>query len=76
VLAAAAAVLLIKTVTTTLALLPLRVGWRAAAGTGLLLGQVGEFSFVLLTAGPPSASAQRRSVRTGRRCSSPRPSCS
>ena len=51
VLAAAAVVLLIKTVTTTLALLPLRVGWRAAAGTGLLLGQVGEFSFVLLTAG-------------------------
>jgi CPA2 family monovalent cation:H+ antiporter-2 len=51
VLTAAAVVLLIKTVTTTLALLPLRVGWRAAAGTGLLLGQVGEFSFVLLTAG-------------------------
>jgi CPA2 family monovalent cation:H+ antiporter-2 len=51
VLAAAAVVLLVKTATTTLALLPLRVGWRAAAGTGLLLGQVGEFSFVLLTAG-------------------------
>lgn len=51
VLAAAAVVLLIKTLTTTLALLPLRVGWRSAAGTGLLLGQVGEFSFVLLTAG-------------------------
>lgn len=51
VLGAAALVLLVKTVTTTLALLPLRVGWRSAAGTGLLLGQVGEFSFVLLTAG-------------------------
>lgn len=51
VLAAAAVVLLVKVVTTTLALLPLRVGWRPAAASGLLLGQVGEFSFVLVTSG-------------------------
>lgn len=51
VLAAAGTVLLVKTVTTTLALLALRVGWRPALASGLLLGQVGEFSFVLVTAG-------------------------
>lgn len=51
VLAAAAVVLLVKVVTTTLALLPLRMGWRPALASGLLLGQVGEFSFVLVTAG-------------------------
>jgi CPA2 family monovalent cation:H+ antiporter-2 len=51
VLAAAVVVLAVKAATTTLALVPLRVGWRVAAGTGLLLGQVGEFSFVLLTVG-------------------------
>jgi monovalent cation:H+ antiporter-2, CPA2 family len=51
VLAAAVVVLAVKAATTTFALLPLGVGWRAAAGTGLLLGQVGEFSFVLLTVG-------------------------
>lgn len=51
VLAVAAGVLVVKTLTTTLALAPLRVGWRDAAAAGLLLGQVGEFSFVLLTVG-------------------------
>lgn len=51
VLGAAAVVLVVKTLTTTAALLPLKVGWRPALGTGLLLGQVGEFSFVLLTVG-------------------------
>ncbi len=51
VLGAAVLVLLVKTVTTTLALLALRVGWRPALASGLLLGQVGEFSFVLVTAG-------------------------
>jgi CPA2 family monovalent cation:H+ antiporter-2 len=51
VLTAVALVLVIKVVGTTLALLPLRVGWRQAAATGLLLGQVGEFSFVLLRSG-------------------------
>jgi CPA2 family monovalent cation:H+ antiporter-2 len=51
VLGAAAVVLVVKTSTTAAALLPLRVGWRPALATGLLLGQVGEFSFVLLTVG-------------------------
>ena len=51
VLGAAVGVLVIKTLTTTAALLPLRVGWRDALASGLLLGQVGEFSFVLLTVG-------------------------
>jgi CPA2 family monovalent cation:H+ antiporter-2 len=51
VLAAAVAVLLLKTAVTTGALLPTGVGWRPALATGLLLAQIGEFSFVLLTAG-------------------------
>ncbi len=51
VLLAAAVVLVLKTVTTTVALVPLRVGWRPAVATGLLVGQVGEFSFVLVTVG-------------------------
>lgn len=51
VLAIAAGVLLLKTLTTAAAFLPLGVGWRQAVAAGLLLGQVGEFSFVLLTVG-------------------------
>jgi CPA2 family monovalent cation:H+ antiporter-2 len=51
VLAAALGVLLLKALTTTIALAPLRVGWRQALAAALLLGQVGEFSFVLLTVG-------------------------
>ncbi|MBD8868670.1 cation:proton antiporter [Nocardioides donggukensis] len=51
VLGAALVVLVVKTLTTTVALLPLKVGWRSALSAGLLLGQVGEFSFVLVTAG-------------------------
>lgn len=51
VLAAALGVLVIKTLTTALALAPLRVGWRPAVAAGLVLAQVGEFSFVLLTVG-------------------------
>ena len=51
VLGSAAVLLLIKSATTTLAVLPLRIGWRQATSTGLLLGQVGEFSFVLLSVG-------------------------
>jgi CPA2 family monovalent cation:H+ antiporter-2 len=51
VIAAGVLVVALKVVATTLALLPLRVGWRQAAATGLLLGQVGEFSFVLLRTG-------------------------
>jgi CPA2 family monovalent cation:H+ antiporter-2 len=51
VIAAGVLVVALKVATTTLALLPLRVGWRQAAATGLLLGQVGEFSFVLLRTG-------------------------
>ena len=51
VVAAAALVVAVKVASTTLALLPLRVGWRQAVATGLLLSQVGEFSFVLLRTG-------------------------
>lgn len=51
VLGLALAVLAIKTLTTWVALLSTRVGWRQALAAGLLLGQVGEFSFVLLTVG-------------------------
>ncbi len=51
VLAVALGVLALKTLTTTAALLPLGVGWRQAAAAGLMLSQVGEFSFVLLTVG-------------------------
>lgn len=51
VLAVALAVLVVKALTTTVALVPLGVGWRQAASAALLLGQVGEFSFVLLTVG-------------------------
>lgn len=51
VLAAALGVLVVKTLTTALALAPLRVGWRPAVAAGLVLAQVGEFSFVLLTVG-------------------------
>ena len=47
----AVAVLVIKSLTTTVALLPTGAGWRQAVAAGLLLGQVGEFSFVLLTVG-------------------------
>ncbi len=54
VLAAAAAVLALKTLTTTLAVVSLGVGWRTAVGTALLLAQVGEFSFVLLSVGTAS----------------------
>lgn len=51
VLGLAVGVLLLKTATTTLALVPTGVGWRQALAAALLLGQIGEFSFVLLTAG-------------------------
>ncbi|WP_372729883.1 cation:proton antiporter [Nocardioides sp.] len=51
VLALALGVLVLKALTTTLALLPTGVGWRQALAAALLLGQIGEFSFVLLTAG-------------------------
>ncbi len=51
VLSAVLLVLTIKVVTATLALLSLRVGFPMAVSGGLLLGQVGEFSFVLVTAG-------------------------
>lgn len=51
VLALAVTVLVVKLTATTLALLPTRVGWRQAAAAGLLLGQIGEFSFVLLSVG-------------------------
>ncbi|TFV51518.1 cation:proton antiporter [Blastococcus sp. TF02A_35] len=51
VLGTAAVVLLAKTVTTAVAATAVRIPVRTAAATGLLLAQVGEFSFVLLTVG-------------------------
>ncbi|MBR7742734.1 cation:proton antiporter [Phycicoccus sp. BSK3Z-2] len=51
VLGLAVLVLLLKAATTTLALLPTGVGWRQSLAAALLVGQVGEFSFVLLTVG-------------------------
>ncbi|QWC86495.1 cation:proton antiporter [Nocardioidaceae bacterium] len=51
VLAAALGVLVLKTVVTFAAVLPTGQGWRTALATSLLLAQVGEFSFVLLTVG-------------------------
>ena len=51
VLAAALGALVLKTLVTLVAVLPTGVGWRTALATALLLAQVGEFSFVLLTVG-------------------------
>jgi CPA2 family monovalent cation:H+ antiporter-2 len=51
VLGVAAAVLVLKTVTTAVAATAVRIRLRTAGATGLLLAQVGEFSFVLLTVG-------------------------
>ncbi len=47
----AVGILLIKTVTTAASVAALRIRARTAWSTGLLLAQVGEFSFVLLTVG-------------------------
>ncbi|SFK51830.1 Kef-type potassium/proton antiporter, CPA2 family [Geodermatophilus ruber] len=51
VLAAAAVVLVVKALTTAAAATAVRIPVRTAAATGLLLAQIGEFSFVLLTVG-------------------------
>ncbi|MGY2066207.1 cation:proton antiporter domain-containing protein [Blastococcus sp. SYSU DS0619] len=51
VLGAAAVVLLVKTLTTAAAATVARIPVRTAVATGLLLAQIGEFSFVLLTVG-------------------------
>ncbi|WP_166533240.1 cation:proton antiporter [Blastococcus xanthinilyticus] len=51
VLGAAAVVLVVKTLTTAAAATVARIPVRTALATGLLLAQVGEFSFVLLTVG-------------------------
>ena len=51
VLGAAAVVLIVKALITTFSLLALRMPLRIASGTGLLLAQIGEFSFVLDVAG-------------------------
>ncbi|MGY1985140.1 cation:proton antiporter [Blastococcus sp. SYSU DS0669] len=51
VLGAAAGALVLKTLTTAVAATAVGIRWRTAAATGLLLAQVGEFSFVLLTVG-------------------------
>ncbi|WP_202925816.1 cation:proton antiporter [Goekera deserti] len=44
-------VLVVKVLSTTVALLAVRAHWRTALAGGLLLAQVGEFSFVLLSVG-------------------------
>jgi len=51
VLGAAGLVLVVKALITTLSLLALRVPLRIATASGLLLAQIGEFSFVLDIAG-------------------------
>jgi CPA2 family monovalent cation:H+ antiporter-2 len=51
VLAGIAAVLLVKVVTTAVSVLALRASTSVAIATGLMLAQVGEFSFVLERAG-------------------------
>ncbi|MGY1723327.1 cation:proton antiporter domain-containing protein [Blastococcus sp. SYSU DS0533] len=51
VLGAALGALLLKTLTTAVAATAVGIRLRTAAATGLLLAQVGEFSFVLLTVG-------------------------
>ncbi|TAL24221.1 MAG: hypothetical protein EPN99_03175, partial [Frankiales bacterium] len=51
VVGAAVVVLAVKAVTAAVAAAAVRVRARTAAATGLLLAQVGEFSFVLLTVG-------------------------
>lgn len=51
VLGGAVTVLVVKTALTSVAAVLVRVPWRTALATGLLLAQVGEFSFVLLTTG-------------------------
>ncbi|SEM07829.1 Kef-type potassium/proton antiporter, CPA2 family [Blastococcus sp. DSM 46786] len=51
VLGAAAGALVLKTLTTAVAATAVGIRLRTAAATGLLLAQVGEFSFVLLTVG-------------------------
>ena len=51
VLGAAAAAVVLKAVVTTASVLVLRVPARIAVGAGLLLAQIGEFSFVLNVAG-------------------------
>ena len=51
VLGAAAIVLVVKGLITTFSLLALRMPLRVASATGLLLAQIGEFSFVLDIAG-------------------------
>ncbi len=51
VLGASVVVLLVKTALTTVAAIVVRVPWRTALATGLLLAQVGEFSFILLNVG-------------------------
>ncbi len=51
VLGASLVVLVVKTALTTVAAIVVRVPWRSALATGLLLAQVGEFSFILLDVG-------------------------
>jgi CPA2 family monovalent cation:H+ antiporter-2 len=55
VLGAAVGVVLVKTVTGTIATLSLRRPWRVAFVTGAGLAQIGEFSFVLASVAAPFA---------------------
>lgn len=50
-LVALVAILALKTAAATVALRAIGLRWRAAAGTGLGLAELGEFSFLLLSAG-------------------------
>ena len=53
VLLVVAGVLVVKVATTAVAALALGESWKVSLGAGLLLAQVGEFSFVLERAGQP-----------------------
>jgi CPA2 family monovalent cation:H+ antiporter-2 len=76
VLGAVAALLILKALTATAALLALGEKLAVAAAAGLTLAQVGEFSFVLAASGASEGLSPPASARTGRRRSSLPPCCS
>lgn len=68
VLVVVAAVVLVKTLTTALALLPVGYRFGPAAGVGLMLAQVGEFSFVLEGSGRAAGLTPAGMGDTGSQC--------
>lgn len=68
VLAAVAGVVLVKTLTTAVALLPVGYRFGPAAGVGLMLAQVGEFSFVLEGSGRAAGLTPAGMGATGSQC--------